>query len=474
MRTHLTALVLATALAIGSRPVQAAEPAFVVNQATNDLSVVDLQTATVSFTWGTNSNPRAIAIAPNDLSLYVAAGHDVTAIDVLRPVLRVRLDVSLPFVEATGVAVSRDGTKLFVTHRTNLLPNLSAAVTMIDLQDPTVAACLRDRTDPCALGAGEVPIAVPFTNLVHVAVSPWDGSVWVINTDGRMARAATPGQSFVEVATSAMQRALNPGGMAIGADGNVALAANGNCGAAAACVKVVVPALANMLTTRSETFAGLGRLAMGPPAANGIPILLSVPPSARLSRIAAGPQQDFTTGPNPVAAGAGALGTLFTVNENTMPGNGTVSVIGTPVRTVTVGSLPRAAVTSPREMRGMVRAEQRVLSWTYTNPFGQVGTPRTVQFRNRGFAPLTVTGVSIRGVVGTFGPGPVNFTAGANTCVGATLAFQQTCEVTVGFRSSPSQPPFGSGDRATLSLVSDASHAESVTLLASSRSLRLP
>ncbi len=472
MHKHLAALVVATLLVV-PRPGRTAEPVFVVNHATNNVSVVDLQAAAVAFTWSTNSSPRAIAIAPNDLTLYVAAGNNVTVVDVLRPVQRVRLDVTMPFIEATGVAVSRDGGKLFVIHRTNVLPNLTAAVTMIDLLEPTVAACLRDKTDPCTLGAGEIPIAVPFTNLVHVAVSPWDGSVWVINTDGRMARAATPGQSFVEVATSANQRALAPGGMAIGADGNVALAANGNCGAAAACVKVVVPSLANMLTTRPETFAGLGRLAMGPPTVNGIPVLLSVPPSARLSRIAAGPQQNFATGPNPVAAGAGALGTLFTVNENTMPGDGTVSVIGTPLRTVTVGSLPRAAVASPREMRGMVRAEQRVLSWTYTNPFGQVGTPQTVQFRNRGFAPLTVTGIGLQGTMGPFGPSPVNFSIAGNTCVGATLAFQQTCDVTVGFRSRPATPPFGSGDRATLSLVSDASHAETVTLLATSRQLIL-
>lgn len=465
---------LALLLAVLATPALAAEPAFVVNRATNDVSVVDLQTAAVAFTWNTNANPRAIAIAPNDLALYVAAGNDVTALDVLRPAQRVRLDVTLPFLEATGVAVSRDGGKVFVTHRTALLPNLTAAVTMIDLQEPTVAACLRDRTDPCTLGAGEVAVPAPFTNLVHVAVSPWDGSVWVIASDGRMARAAVPGQSFVEVATSANQRALNPGGMAIGGDGNVALASNGNCGAAAACVKVIVPGLSNMLVTRSETFAGLGRLAMGPGTAMGIPVLLSVPPSARLSRIAAGPQTDFAVGPNPVAAGAGALGTLFTVNENTAPGNGTVSVIGTPLRTVTVGSLPGAAVASPREMRGMVRAETRVLSWTYTTPFGQVGTPQTVTFRNRGFAPLTVTGVAIQTPMGPFGPAPSNFTVGGNTCVGATLAFQQTCDVTVGFRSSPARPPFGSGDRATLSLVSTASHAETVTLLASSRQIGFP
>jgi hypothetical protein len=473
MRKLSSAILVAT-LALAPRPARTAEPAFVVNQATNDVSVVDLHTATVAFTWSTNSNPRAIAIAPNDLALYVAAGNDVTVIDVLRPLLKVRLDVTLPFIEATGVAVSRDGTKLFVTHRTNILANLTAAVTMIDLRDPTVSACLWDHTDPCTLGAGEVAVPVPFTNLVHVAVSPWDGSVWVINTDGRMARAAVPGQSFVEVATSASQRALNPGGMAIGGDGNVALAANGNCGSAAACVKVVVPSLSNMLTTRPETFSGLGRLATGAPTVNGIPVLLSVPPSAQLSRVAAGPQQNFSVGPNPVAAGAGALGTLFTVNENTMPGNGTVSVVGTPLRTVTVGSLPNAAVASPREMRGMLRAEPRLLSWTYTNPFGQIGTPQVVTFRNRGFAPLTVTGVRIDGVPGASGLSRVNFSVAGNTCVGATLAFQQTCDVTVGFRSQPATFPFGSGDRGTLSLVSDASHAETVTLLASSRQLLFP
>jgi hypothetical protein len=43
----------------------------------------------------------------------------------------------------------------------------------------------------------------------------------------------------------------------------------------------------------------------------------------------------------------------------------------------------------------------------------------------------------------------------------------------VGFRSQPATI-FGSGDRATLSLVSSASHAETVTLLASSRPLLFP
>ena len=68
----------------------------------------------------------------------------------------------------------------------------------------------------------------------------------------------------------------------------------------------------------------------------------------------------------------------------------------------------------------------------------------------------------------------MNFSVGGNTCVGATLAFQQTCDVTVGFRSQPATFPFGSGDRATVSLVSDASHAETVALLASSRQLMFP
>jgi len=44
-------------------PSRAAEPAFAVYQATNDVIVVDLQTATVASRWSTNSNPRAIAIA---------------------------------------------------------------------------------------------------------------------------------------------------------------------------------------------------------------------------------------------------------------------------------------------------------------------------------------------------------------------------------------------------------------------------
>jgi DNA-binding beta-propeller fold protein YncE len=174
MRKLLFAILVAT-LALAPRPGRAAEPAFVANQATNDVSVVDLQTATVAFTWSTNSNPRAIAIAPNDLSLYVAAGNDVTVVDVLRPLLRVRLDVTLPFIEATGVAVTLDGSKLFVTHRTNILANLTAAVTMIT-PGPHGRGLSRDHTDPRSLGAGEVVCRCRYESR-HVA-EPWDGSVW--------------------------------------------------------------------------------------------------------------------------------------------------------------------------------------------------------------------------------------------------------------------------------------------------------
>lgn len=83
-------------------------------------------------------------------------------------------------------------------------------------------------------------------------------------------------------------------------------------------------------------------------------------------------------------------------------------------------------------------------------------------------------GVRIERPPGAFGPAPVNFTVAGTTCIGATLAFTQTCEVRVGFRWSPARPPFGSGDQAQLSLANDASHAEQVTLLASSTRLLFP
>jgi DNA-binding beta-propeller fold protein YncE len=442
----------------------AIEPAFVVNQATNDVSVVDLQTAAVSATWATPSSPRAIAIAPNDLALYVATRNRVTALDVLRPGRRVEFELQSGLIDATSVAVSREGNKVFVTHFTNITSTLALVVTMIDLQHPTVAACLRDRTDPCIPGAGEILLSVPFAQPKHVAVSPWDGSVWVVSTDGRIARAATPGAAFVEVPTAVNQRPRDPGGMSIGHDGNVAIAANGNCAVAGACVKVVVPAMANMLVTRNESFLRLGRVLVGA----GGPVFVAAPMNNLIARIAAGPQQNFPTAPNPVGVGVGALGTLYSVNENTAPGNGTVSVIGSGMpRSVTVGSLPGATVASPRVMRGMIRAETRSVSWTYTNPFGWVGTPVTVQFRNRGFESLTVQGINLVGNPGVFGPGPVNFSIAGNTCIGATLAFQQTCDVTVGFRSSPTRFPFPSGDFARLSLQSsDATHGEVVTLTA--------
>lgn len=444
-------------LCAGPRPAGAIEAAFVTNFATSDLSVVDLQTATVALTMPAGSRPGAIAIGPDDLSLYVAARNDLEILDVLRPQRRVDVDLATSSIDATGVAATRDGAAVFVTHRTTFPAN---QITMINLRDATVASCVANRTASCLPGAGEVMKPTPFGSLEHVAVSPWDGSIWIVNTAGQVARAANASSSFVDVPIAVNQRPLNPSSMIIGADGNVAIAANGNCGTGPSCVKVIVPGLTNLLVTRAETFPRLGRIAHGPGSAMGIPLLLAVPPLNQLARIAAGPTQTFATGPNPVAAGAGALGTLFTVNENTGPGNGTVSVLGAGApRTVTVGSSPKAAVSAAFAMRGMLRAEEGVLSWSLT-PLGGGGPAQVATFRNRGFEPLTIQGVTVTGLQAR------NFGLLGNTCTGATLAIGATCEVTVTFTPSffPNVP--AGSYRATLQVQSTASHAETVSLLA--------
>lgn len=451
-------LAIAAGLSLGGSPAQAIEAAFVTNFATSDLSVVDLQTATVALTMPAGSRPGAVAIGPDDLSLYVAARNDLEILDVLRPQRRVDVDLATSSVEATGVAVTRDGAAVFVTHRTTFPAN---QITMINLRASSVAACVANRTASCLPGTGEVMKATPFGSLEHVAVSPWDGSIWIVNTAGQVARAVNAQSSFFDVPIAVNQRPLNPSGMIIGTDGNVAIAANGNCGTGPSCVKVIVPGMSNLLVTRSETFPRLGRIAHGPGSAMGIPLLLAVPPLNQLARIAAGPTQTFATGPNPVAAGAGALGTLFTVNENTGPGNGTVSVLGAGApRTVTVGSSPKAAVSAAFAMRGMLRAEQGVLSWTLT-PLGGGGPGQIATFRNRGFEPLTIQSVVATGLQAR------NFGLLGNTCTGATLAVGATCDVTVTFTPSLFPNVLAGSYRATLQVQSTASHAETVSLIAS-------
>ena len=200
----------------------------------------------------------------------------------------------------------------------------------------------------------------------------------------------------------------------------------------------------------------------------GIPVLLAVPTLNQLARIAAGPTQLFATGPNPVAAGAGALGTLFTVNENTGPGNGTVSVLGAGApRTVTVGSSPKAAVSATHAMRGMLRAEQNALFWTIT-PFGPGGPGQTVTYRNRGFEPLTIQSVAAGGLDGR------NFPVLGNTCTGATLAVGDTCDVTVTFTPSMFLGVPAGSYRSTLLVQSTATHTESVSLIASRGAILFP
>ena len=242
--SHLAAGAALTVLVAGTHDVQAIEAAFVTNFATSDLSVVDLQTATVALTMPAGSRPGAIAIGPDDLSLYVAARNDLEILDVLRPQRRVDVDLATTSIDATGVAVTRDGGAVFVTHRTTFPAN---QITMVNLRNATVAACIHNRTGSCLPGSGEVIKTTPFGSLEHVAVSPWDGSIWIVNTAGQVARAADAQSNFLDVPIAVNQRPINPSGMIIGGDGNVVIAANGNCGGGASCVKVIVPGLSNML-----------------------------------------------------------------------------------------------------------------------------------------------------------------------------------------------------------------------------------
>jgi hypothetical protein len=440
-RIRIQALaVLAAALTFGAADAVHAvdQYAYVVNKDSRDLTVINVSTRTVVGSWRTDRNPRDVTTSPDGTFVYVAANHDLTIIDIDFPTQRTDVEFQRGGLESTGVAVADGGRRVFVSQR------ISDTVTMIDLQDPTVATCVAMRTPDCNPGAGETPLPLPFSGGEHIATSPHDGAVFVVNADGRVARAVGPSWSFVEI-TSPLASNLprSPAGMAIGPDGNVAISANANCPSSTGCIKVLShPSFA--ITTLPHGFTRVGGVAIDTTTGlNGFPILVALPDDDAVGRITStGLQRSFCylcTDPLDVAFTRNYSSfiptTFVTANAGhlRMPNVTTATLFYNGTRQEVTAGLTPVAVAIGHVLEGKLVPDVTPLSWVYSSLGQYVGRQR-VRFTNVGYLYMSTYGLMV------LGRDAANFTVTSDGCSSRVIGVGQYCDVEVDFRAGSYDP----------------------------------
>ena len=432
--------VLAVALTFGAADVAKAvdQFAYVVNRDSRDLTVINLSTRSVAGTWRTDRNPRDVTTSPDGTFVYVAANHDLTIHDIDSPADRIEVAFQRGGLESTGVTVADGGRRVFVSQR------VSDTVTMIDLQDPNLVSCVTLRTRDCLPGTGETPLTLPFAGGEHIATSPLDGSVFVVNADGRVARAAGPSWNFVEI-TSSSSTSLprSPAGLAVGPDGNVVISANANCPSSAGCVKVLsYPSWT--LTTLSHNFTRVGGVAIEstiPTGENGFAILVAMPDDDAVGRITSTGLRlsycYFGVEPLDVAwtsESAFIPATYVTANTAHLqnPGSSATLFYNGTRKEVPAGTTP-VAVAIGHVLEGKLVPDPLQLSWVYSSLYQYVGRQR-VRFTNQGYLYMSTDRLVV------LGSDAANFSVTSDGCSFRSLGIGQYCDVEVDFRAGSYDP----------------------------------
>ena len=162
-------------------PVLAAPFAYITNEVSNDVSVIDLATNTVSATIPVGTTPKGVAVNPACTKVYVAnyGSNDVSVIDTATQAVIATIPVSPippilpppppPSPAPLGIAINPAGTRVYAAN------TISGLVTVIDASTDTVV-------ESVVSGAGPFGVAVhPSGNLVYVTNSGED-TVSVIET----------------------------------------------------------------------------------------------------------------------------------------------------------------------------------------------------------------------------------------------------------------------------------------------------
>src|SRR5215470_13460234 len=100
-----------------------AQTAYITNQNSNTVSVIDTATNTVSATIPIGPSPLGVAVSPDGSKVYVANGPDISVLDTATNTVSATIPIG---PSPLGVAVSPDGSKVYTTNE------LDSTVSVID------------------------------------------------------------------------------------------------------------------------------------------------------------------------------------------------------------------------------------------------------------------------------------------------------------------------------------------------------
>jgi YVTN family beta-propeller protein len=289
--------------------------AYVVNESSDNVSVIDTATDTVIDTFIAGNSPSGVAVSPDGATVYVTNGFDYTlsVIDTDTNVVSVNIDVRSP----EGVAVSPDGTTVYVA---NLIED---TVSVIDTATDTVST---------AIPVGQGPWGVDAT--------PNGASVYVANRDDDTVSLINPATDTV---TATILVGDRPFGLAVDPSSSLVYVAN----AGSDTVSVIATATNTVVGTIAVGRGPLG-VAVAP---DDSAVYVTNQSSGDVSVIAPsffGVLATIPVGDGPSAVAFSPDGaTAYVVNY----GDDTVSVIDTAtytvVDTITVGSRPSDVAFGP-------------------------------------------------------------------------------------------------------------------------------
>jgi YVTN family beta-propeller protein len=186
-RGTLLGQTLGTSIAVGAVPTDvtvdaAGTFAYVTNQFSSNIGVIDLGTNTQVASIPVSGDPFRVRLSPDGHSLFVTGNADsLFTIDVQSRQVTGRLGIGL---DANGLAIERTGSRLYVSNQSD------GTVSEVDLTTNTVARTLTVGGHPQEL------VLSPGGTLLFVADETGSIQVWSLRDGSKRGDIAVPGGAF--------------------------------------------------------------------------------------------------------------------------------------------------------------------------------------------------------------------------------------------------------------------------------------
>jgi YVTN family beta-propeller protein len=186
-RGALPGTALPTSIAVGSVPTdvtidRTGTYAYVTNQFSQNVGVIDLSTNTQVTTIPVSGDPFRVKLSPDGGSLFVTGNADsLFIVDVISRVVTARLAVGL---DANGLAVNYAGTRLYVSNQSD------GTVSEVDLTTNSISRTIEVGGHPQEL------VLSPGGTLLFLADETGSVQVWSLREGAKRGDIAVPGGAF--------------------------------------------------------------------------------------------------------------------------------------------------------------------------------------------------------------------------------------------------------------------------------------